>query len=60
MQYVAYTVYPKTYGVYLNKPASALRKEKLDGGTAIPELKATVMHLVEKLLNYRYLVMIIQ
>ena len=42
MQYVTYTVYPKTYGAYMNKVSTSLIG-KLGEETAIPELKATVL-----------------
>jgi hypothetical protein len=42
MQYVTYTVYPKTYGTYMNKISTALIG-KLGEDTAIPELKVTVL-----------------
>ena len=48
MQYVTYTVYPKTYGAYLNKLAPALYKGKLGEDTAIPELKATVRQFTDE------------
>jgi len=48
LQYVTYTVYPKTHGSYLNKLAPALYKGKLDDSTAIPELKATVMQFMDE------------
>jgi len=42
MQYVTYTVYPKTYGTGMNKIITALIG-KLGEDTAVPELKATVL-----------------
>jgi len=42
MQYVTYTVYPKTYGAYMNKVSTSIIG-KLGEDTAVPELKATVL-----------------
>jgi hypothetical protein len=46
MQYATYTVYPKTYGTWMNKVLRSLGK--LGEDTAIPELKATVMQFTDE------------
>jgi len=48
LQYVTYTVYPKTYGTWMNKASGGGMLGKLGEEHSIPELKVTVMQFTDE------------